>query len=37
MKNRRNIIYIFYTDPSEREFLQLSQITDRYNVFYYLV
>ena len=31
---KKKIIYIIYTNPAEREFLQLSQMTDRYEIFY---
>ena len=32
-KEKRKI-YILYTEKSEKEFLQLSQMTDKYEVFY---
>ena len=31
---KKKVIYIIYTNPAEREFLQLSQMTDRYEIFY---
>ena len=31
---KKKVIYIIYTNPAEREFLQLSQMTDKYEIFY---
>ena len=31
---KKKVIYIIYTDPKEKEFLYLSQMTDKYEIFY---
>ena len=34
---KKKVIYIIYTNPAEREFLQLSQMTDKYEIFYQFI
>ena len=34
---KKKAIYIIYTNPEEREFLQLSQMTDKYEIFYQFI
>ena len=34
---KKKVIYIIYTNTVEREFLQLSQMTDKYEIFYQFI